>query len=76
MKKPIELWQGYYFDGDDMKEWQFASDGTRKDMVEEFIDVLSQEYGTEIDKADVEGVYKITEVYDYTTKKIYKITLK
>ena len=72
----LNLWQAYFYDGEDNKEWQFVSDGTRKDMVEEFQDVYKAEYGCDIDKEDIEGVYKITEAYDYTTNKKYKVILK
>ncbi len=75
-KSKIELYQGYFFDGDTTKEWQFASDGTRKPLKEEFRDILKQEFGDEVDTEDIDDVYKITEVYDYTKKKVYKIVLK
>lgn len=75
MDKKKDLWIGYYFDGEDMKDWHFISNGTRKDLKQEFKEVLKDEFDVEIELSDIEGVYKITEAYDYTDDKVYRIKL-
>lgn len=74
-KEKLYLFQGIYFNGDEPVDYLFVSNGTRKNMDEEFRDFLNIELGFEVDRADIQGVYKQTEVYDYTTKKLYKISL-
>lgn len=73
--KKIELYTGYYYDDGETREFSFASDGTRKPLIEEFRDVCKDEFGFKPDQEDVEGVYKAGDIYDYTTKKVYKIKL-
>ncbi len=45
-------------------------------MEDEALLILRQEFGNDFEPTDIEGVYKLTEAYDYAKNKNYQISIK
>lgn len=62
--------------GEESKWLMFVSDGTRKDMRAEFLDVWNCERDEEETDVKLVEIWSLEEAYDYTEKKNYKLMLK
>jgi hypothetical protein len=75
----LHLYQAICTMTEDYDELYFVSDGTRKPIEEEARDVFRAENGYDLADDSPVDVYRLTggaTYYDYTARKMYKITLR
>jgi hypothetical protein len=72
--KKSTLYIGNYFDGESDNYLIFVAD-ENCDRERELKKAHLGEYGDKLDDADINGVYKISEAYDYHTRDTYDIEL-
>lgn len=75
-KLPVKFFEARYTNSDgELDSFFFASDATRKPLEEEAQEAYAKMVGDKTAKVEIEDVYTISEIYDYTTKTNYKVRL-
>jgi hypothetical protein len=76
-KPKIKFFEARYTNSDgEMDSFFFASDAMRKPLKQEAQEAYALMVGDKKAKVAIEDVYTISEIYDYTTKTNYRLTLR